>query len=234
MNIVWTVVTVLSLAVLTFTNPQEVLTVCLDSSAQALTTALGLCGVYCLWLGIFEVADKCKLVEGLSKCFSRLNRWLYGNIEKAASDYISLNLASNLLGVGNAATPSAIAAIKETERDEKLSRTGAMLFVVNATSVQLVPTTVIGLRASFASVSPADILLPNLLSTFITSVLGIALVFLFYGRAGKKKEQVEPLSCLGKDDTTLPLIQAKKTVRQTQSIKNKNNTESTQNGAMPR
>ena len=185
MNIVWTVVTVLSLTVLTFTNPQGVLTVCLDSSAQALTTALGLCGVYCLWLGIFEVAEKCQLVTKLSLCFARLNKFLYGNVEKAASDYISLNLASNLLGVGNAATPSAIAAINVMEKEEKLSRAGAMLFVVNATSVQLIPTTVIGLRASMGSVNPSDILLPNLISTIITSVVGIVLVFLAYGKPTK-------------------------------------------------
>ena len=183
MNIVWTVVTVVALVALTIMNPQGVLSVCIDSSSQALTTAFGLCAVYCLWLGVFEVADKCKLVEKLSLCFEGLNRFLYGKIEKVASDYISLNLASNLLGVGNAATPSAIAAIKVLEKDEKLSRAGAMLFVVNATSVQLIPTTVIGLRASLGSVSPSDILLPNLISTLITSVVGVALVFAFYGKS---------------------------------------------------
>ena len=185
MNIVWTVTTIVALAVLTIANPQSVLTVCLDSSSQALTTALGLCGVYCLWLGIFEIAEKCKLVEKLSGCFERLNKFLYGNVEKVAAEYISLNLASNLLGVGNAATPSAISAIKIMEKDEKLSRAGAMLFVVNATSVQLIPTTVIGLRASMGSANPSDILLPNLISTIITSVVGIALVFAFYGKAKK-------------------------------------------------
>lgn len=183
MNIVWTVVTVVALVALTITNPQSVLTVCLDSSAQALTTALGLCGVYCLWLGIFNVAEKCKLVEALAKCFSRLNKWLYGNIEKEAESYISLNLASNLLGVGNAATPSAISAINVLEKGETLSRSGAMLFVINATSVQLIPTTVIGLRASMGSANPSDILLPNLLSTIVTSIVGVALVFACYGKA---------------------------------------------------
>ena len=168
---------------LTIMNPQSVLSTCIDSSSQALTTAFGLCAVYCLWLGVFEVADKCRLVEKLSLCFEGLNRWLYGNVEKVASDYISLNLASNLLGVGNAATPSAIAAINVLEKDEKLSRAGAMLFVVNATSVQLIPTTVIGIRASMGSVNASDILLPNLISTLITSVVGVALVFVFYGKA---------------------------------------------------
>lgn len=187
MNIVWTAVTVAALAALTVVDPQSVLSVCIDSSAQALTTALGLCGVYCLWLGVFNVAEKCMLVEKLSGILKKLNGFLYGGISRAASEYVSLNLASNLLGVGNAATPSAIGAIKEMEKEEVLSRSGAMLFVVNATSVQLVPTTVIGLRASMGSSSPADILLPNLIATVITSVVGVALVFLAYGKANKVK-----------------------------------------------
>ena len=191
MNIVWTVTTIIALVGLTVVNPQAVLSVCVDSGAQALTTALGLAGVYCLWMGIFNVAEECRLVEKLAKCLEPLNKFLYGNVSRVASQYISLNFASNMLGVGNAATPSAIAAIKETEHDEKLSRTGAMLFVVNASGVQLVPTTVIGLRASLGSSNPSDVLLPNLLATLITCAVGVALVFLFYGRA--RKNQVEPL-----------------------------------------
>lgn len=180
MNIVWTVVTIAAIIALTVVEPAGVLTVCVDSSAQALTTALGLCGIYCLWMGVFQVAEECRLVEKLSRLLGGFNKFLYGKVSKAASEYISLNLASNLLGIGNAATPSAISAIKEMEKGERLSRQGAMLFVVNATSVQLVPTTVIGLRASMGSTNPADILVPNLISTFVTSIVGIALVFLLY------------------------------------------------------
>lgn len=199
MNFIWTLTTIAALVALTATNPQSVLSVCVDSGAQALKTALSLTGIYCLWLGVFQIAEQCRLVEKLSKCFAPLNKFLYGKINQVASNYISLNLASNLLGVGNAATPSAIAAIKETEHDEKLSRTGAMLFVVNATSVQLVPTTVIGLRASLGSVNPADVLVPNLISTLITSVLGVALVFLFYGRGSENqpKNAATPLGRKG-------------------------------------
>lgn len=196
MNIVWSVVTIAAIAALTVVNPSQVLTVCVDSSAQALTTALGLCGVYCLWMGVFQIAEECRLVEKLSLLLNRLNKFLYGNVSKTASEYISLNLASNLLGIGNAATPSAISAIKEMEKGEKLSRQGAMLFVVNATSVQLVPTTVIGLRASLGSANPADILAPNLIATAVTSVVGVVLVFLLY-----RKQRVTELAT--------PLTQAK-------------------------
>ena len=193
MNIVWAVTTIVALVGLTVVNPQAVLSVCVDSGAQALTTALGLCGVYCLWLGIFNIAEECHLVEKLAKCLQPLNKFLYGNVSRVASQYISLNFASNLLGVGNAATPSAIAAIKETEHSEKLSRAGAMLFVVNASGVQLVPTTVIGLRASMGSTNPADVLLPNLLTTVVTCVVGVALVFLFYGKGQTRQNEPLPL-----------------------------------------
>lgn len=186
MNIVWTVITIAAFVALTIINPQSVLTVCLDSSSQALKTALELTAIYCVWLGVFKIAEECRLVEKLSKLLKPVNKWLYGNISEVAAGYVSLNLASNLLGVGNAATPSAISAIREVEHDEKLSRFGVMLFVVNATSVQLLPTTVIGLRASLGSANPSDIILPNLLATIITSVVGVALVFVAYGRRRKK------------------------------------------------
>ena len=69
------------------------------------------------------------------------------------------------------------------EHGSKLSRAGAMLFVINATSIQLVPTTVVGLRASCGSANPADIVLPTLLCTLATTVLGVAFVFFGYGVA---------------------------------------------------
>lgn len=188
MNIIWTVLTIVSLAVLTVKNPQSAISVCIDSGAQALSVSLALCGVYCLWLGIFRIAEDCRIVEKLSKILQPLNKLLYGKISKAAAEYISLNLASNLLGIGNAATPSAISAIKETERSEELSFAGTMLFVVNASGVQLVPTTIIGMRAQIGSANPSDILLPNLITTAVTAAVGVALVFLLCGRKMRKRK----------------------------------------------
>lgn len=194
MNIVWSVATIASLVVLIATQPQSVLPLCLESCSQALAMAFGLCGVYCLWMGIFQIAQDCRLVEKLSQCLGGLNRLLYGKVSAVAQQYVSLNFASNLLGVGNAATPSAIAAMQQMETQPTLSRSGAMLFVVNACGVQLVPTTVIGLRAQAGATNAADILLPNLLVTLFTFAAGVALVFVFYGRAGQN-EQTRQLCC---------------------------------------
>lgn len=187
MNVVWTVVTVVSLAVLTAASPQSVLSVLVDSGSQALKTALELCGVYCLWLGVFSVAEQCRLVEKLASKLQPMNKFLYGKLPQDASEYVSLNFASNLLGVGNAATPSAVEALKRTETTERLSFAGTMLFVVNASGVQLIPTTVIGLRATFGSANAADIVLPNFLTTVVTATLGVALVFLFCRLPSKKR-----------------------------------------------
>ena len=90
--------------------------------------------------------------------------------------------------MGNAATPSAIEAIRRLEHGETLSRAGAVLFVVNASGVQLVPTTVIGLRAQAGSASPSDILLPTFISTVLTAVVGIALVCLAYPKRNEKTD----------------------------------------------
>ena len=176
MNIVWSVCVIVSIVCLVFTSPDKVLSLFVDGASSALKYALELVAVYAVWTGVFEIAERAKAVEALAK----LNKWLYGNVSQAAAEYISLNTASNLLGVGNASTPSAIAAIKETEHGETLSRAGAMLFVVNASGVQLVPTTVIGLRASLGSANAADILLPTLISTVFTAVVGVALVCVAY------------------------------------------------------
>lgn len=188
MNIVWTVATAVSLTVLLFVAPDKSLSVFIDGAETAVGFGVKLIAVYCVWLGIFEIADRCNAVQKLAKLLAPINRLLYGKIEAEAANYIALNEASNLLGVGNAATPSAIEAIRRLEHGETLSRAGAVLFVVNASGVQLVPTTVIGLRAQAGSASPSNILLPTFISTVLTAVVGIALVCLAYPKRNEKTD----------------------------------------------
>ncbi len=170
-----------------------------DGASSALKYSLELVAVYAAWTGLFEIAERAKTVEALAKLMRPLNKWLYGNIGQVAAEYISLNTASNLLGVGNASTPSAIAAIKETEHGEILSRAGAMLFVVNASGVQLVPTTVIGLRASLGSTNASDILLPTLISTLFTAIVGIALVCAAYPVSKCERDTLQTAVVVKKD-----------------------------------
>ena len=171
---------------ITLTTPNELLALCVDSGTQAVQYTLQLVAVYALWQGVFCLAERCRLVEKLATVFNKLNSFLYGNITREASRYVSLNMASNLVGVGNAATPSAMQAIQEMEKGTKLSRGGAMLFVLNACGLQLVPTTVIGLRASHNSQNPSSILLPTIICTVVSVLLGVFLVCWAYPKKSTK------------------------------------------------
>lgn len=180
MNAIWTTLVIICFALLTATNPNSVLTLCVESGKQAVDYTFQLVAIYALWQGVFCVAERCNLVEKLAKILSRLNNFLYGNVSKQAQKYLALNMASNVVGVGNASTPSAIEAIKLMEGGQKLSRGGAMLFVLNACGLQLVPTTVIGLRATFGSQNPSQILWPTIVCTLFSLILGVFLTNIAY------------------------------------------------------
>ena len=136
----------------------------LRESSNAVTLAISLAGVICLWSGIMRVAQKAGITEMLASAFrpvlSRLFRGI--NAKGKAMQYIVLNLTANLLGLGNASTPFGIAAMKELEREEGSSvyaTDNMILFVVmNTASLQLIPTTVAALRLKNGSADPMEIL----------------------------------------------------------------------------
>ena len=186
MNAIWTTLVIICFALLTATDPNSVLTLCVESGKQAVDYTFQLVAIYALWQGVFCVAERCNLVEKLAKILSKLNNFLYGNVSKQAQKCLALNMASNVVGVGNASTPSAIEAIKLMEGGQKLSRGGAMLFVLNACGLQLVPTTVIGLRATFGSQNPSQILWPTIACTLFSLILGVFLTNVAYPKKGTK------------------------------------------------
>lgn len=117
-----------------------------------------------------------KLSEKLSKLLKPITRFLLGDIDKEAEDLINLNIATNILGVGNAATPLGIEAVKKLNATDTATKATVMFFVMNATSLQVIPTTVISLRASFGSLSSYDILLPTFIVSLVTTIFGVILV----------------------------------------------------------
>lgn len=180
MNRIWFVMVVGSLCFLVWSDPSNVLSTMIDASAGALTLALELCGVYAVWLGILELVDASGLGEKIAKALHPLIKRLYKIDDIETEKMIALNMSANMLGLGNAATPMGIAAMKRLDDGSgRATPAVIMLIVLNATSIQLLPSTVIGLRAAQGSVSPADIILPTLLATVCTFTLGIILVKTF-------------------------------------------------------
>ncbi|MGE5048449.1 MAG: nucleoside recognition domain-containing protein [Deltaproteobacteria bacterium] len=153
-----------------------------DGASQGVTLAIGLIGVMALWLGLMRIAEKAGLVEKLARAVRPIFRPLFPGIpadpsgDRALSAML-LNIAANMLGLGNAATPFGIKAMEELEKfnpNPGTATNAQVLFLaINTASLQLVPTTVIALRASAHSSDPAGILLPTLMSTLCALTVAI-------------------------------------------------------------
>ncbi len=203
MNKIWFMMIVGSLCFLLWSDPSLVLNSMIDAAADAFSLSLELCAVYAVWLGVLEICKVCRrkgctelgIVEasGLSDKLARALRPIIKKLfkidDKEAEKMIALNMSANMLGLGNAATPMGINAMKRLD-DGSGTATPAMimLIVLNSTSIQLLPTTVIGLRASAGSSSPSDIILPTLLATICTCTLGIVLVKFCHKLFRRKKK----------------------------------------------
>ncbi len=181
MNAIFTVITVVSLLILTIINPTSVVSVMSGGVEKAITLAAKLLCVYTLWYGVFELIESGGIGRLIAKILKKPVGWIFGKTDEKSSGYICMNLSANLLGLGGVATPMGIEAERSLEKAN--NRYGQnMLFVLASSSVQLLPISVIGLKASFGSVSPQDIILPTLLSTAVSTISGILLVKIFCKR----------------------------------------------------
>jgi spore maturation protein A len=150
-----------------------------DGATQGVTLAIGLIGVMSLWLGLLKVAERAGLVEKLARLARPVFRPLFPDVPEGhpAISAMLLNIAANMLGLGNAATPFGIKAMEELEklntRPGTATNAQALFLAINTASLQLVPTTVIALRAAAHSSDPAGILLPTLAATFCALCVAI-------------------------------------------------------------
>lgn len=174
MNKIWLVMMLVGTAVLLFVNPSLATSTLIDASTNSLNLCINLCAIYAVWLGLLEILDKSGLAEKLSKLLKPIIKKLFPDADDETLKYISINISANMLGLGNAATPYGIKAMRKLDDgNEKANNSMLMLMIVNACSIQLLPTTTIGLRASAGSSSPADIILPTLLATICATAVGI-------------------------------------------------------------
>ena len=143
-----------------------------DGAAQGVTLAIGLVGVMALWLGLLKIAEKAGLVDKLARAVRPVFRPLFPGVPDGhpAISAMLLNIAANMLGLGNAATPFGIKAMEELEKLNPLPGTATnaqvLFLAINTASLQLVPTTVIALRAAAHSTDPAGIIVPCLGASF--------------------------------------------------------------------
>ncbi|MBB6715757.1 nucleoside recognition domain-containing protein [Clostridium gasigenes] len=147
-----------------------------DSTVQFM---IGLVGLMCFWCGVMKVAEKSGLTKKLSKFLRPVLKLIFKDAAKdeKALGAIVMNITANMLGLGNAATPFGIKAMQEMDKlnkdKEKASNDMALFLVLNAACIQLVPTTIISIRAATGSTNPGIILLPAIVASTIAAVVGV-------------------------------------------------------------
>ncbi len=163
-----------SIGLMIFTNPSAAVNSMVSGAHGAVELSLNLLALYAFWLGFFSLIEKLGLSRGLERLLRPVIVRLFPSADAETRKFITMNISANILGLGNAATPMAINAINRMDDgNPKASTDMIMLTVISATSLQILPTTVIGMRATAGSASPADFIFPSLIATVLSTVIGI-------------------------------------------------------------
>lgn len=152
----------------------------IEGGTSATQLLLNLVAMMCLWGGIMEIAEKSGITEIFSRLTSPVMKLIFPRLkkEKYALEAISMNVTANILGIGNAATPLGIEAMRRLQQinpDTKRASDEMVVFVVmNTAAMRLVPTTVATLRGQYGSAEPMSIMVPTLLTTLCSMVFAVA------------------------------------------------------------
>lgn len=163
MNYIFAAMIIISLICATVTGRLDAtVTAAFEGADAAVQTLLSMAGVMCFWTGFLKIAENSGAASKAAKLLEPLVNWLFKGENKKAKEYISMNMTANILGMGNAATPMGIKAMEELEKTnpdkEKPSRSMKMLVAMNTASIQLVPTTILSLRAAAGSADAASVM----------------------------------------------------------------------------
>lgn len=165
----------------------EISTALIDSSKDAVTYAIGMAGVVAMWNGMMKLAEAEGLLEKLTKAMHGILNFLFPEIpeEHPARKYIAINFAANILGLGWASTPAGLSAMKELDKlnQEKggkkrsaASKAMCTFLVINVSSLQLIPMTVIAYRSQAGAAVPTEIIAPAILATLVSTFAGVIFV----------------------------------------------------------
>ena len=179
MNLLFSIIFLSATALLLFTSPQTFLSALVEGASSAGTVCLALVATYAVWMGLIQVWEDSGVARGVSKLLKPIAKRLFRTDNEEALQAISMNMSVNLLGISGAATPYGIQAAKLLDKTENAEYSSAMLFVLNATSLQLIPTSIIAVRVAMHSASPNYVVIPTLLATLLSTLLGVFLTRLF-------------------------------------------------------
>lgn len=164
---------------------QKIVDSTFDSSKTAFETSLGLTGVLALWLGIMKIGEKAGAVNVLARMLSPVFTRLFPDIPKnhPVMGSIFMNIASNMLGLDNAATPTGLKAMAQMQelnpKKDTATNPMIMFLVLNTSGLTIIPTTILAFRASYGAAQPTDVFIPILLATTVATLTGMIITALW-------------------------------------------------------
>lgn len=181
MNLIWALTIVASLITfLVFGDVSNVSTIMSDSASGAIELVLSLAGIMALWGGFMEIAEQGEITDIFAKILSPVVKRLFKGVKnnKEVMSAISMNVTANIFGLGNAATPLGVEAMRRMKAisNKGTTATDEMItfVIINTASVQIIPTTVAMLRARYGSAQPMIILPSVLLASVCSLLVGLA------------------------------------------------------------
>lgn len=192
MDFLWAGMLICGMIYAAFSGNLEAVTEAILSSAkEAVQLGIGMAGVLAFWTGLMEIAQDCDLVNRLTRSIRPVIRFLFPDIPDGhrAQEYISLNMIANMLGLGGAATPAGLEAMKALEQIEEERRNGrragrkrpkgtasnemCTFLILNISSLQLIPVNMIAWRSQYGSSNPEAIVGPALLATACSTLTAV-------------------------------------------------------------
>lgn len=177
-HIIWAFLMLVSIIFSIFSGNIPLMTeAIMEGAKEAVNLCIVMAAVVGLWSGIMEIGVESGLMDGLADKMKPFLDWLFPNIPKKseAKKYIAANFAANMLGLGWAATPAGLKAMEELHKEKELNATDEMctFIVMNVSSLQLIPLTIIVYRSQYGSVNPSFITIPGLIATAASTLTAI-------------------------------------------------------------
>ena len=197
LNYIWCAIIIVSVVCSVFTGrTDELSNEILNSANDAVRLIITMTGTVCLWSGLMEIADRSGASEKIAKLLSPALSRLFPDLDRNTKAFsaISANVTANLLGLGNAATPLGIKAMRELEKERRLGsgiqtadRNMVMFVILNTTSIQLMPTMIISILKSCGNQNPTEIIPYVWIASVFGMAVGIFFVNLFYRELPAKR-----------------------------------------------
>ena len=160
-----------------------------DSAKEAVTLCITMLGVMSLWTGLMEIANRSGLIDKCTKAILPLMQWLFPGVPKDhdAMQHITTNVIANFLGLGWAATPAGLRAMKALSElnveNSRASTDMCTFLVINISSIQLIPVNIIAYRSQYGSVNPTAIVAPAILATTVSTLAAIVFCKIMAGKS---------------------------------------------------